>query len=163
MRCGRPSDRTLIFPGHDATVWTLGAYQSWRRRSFDPALRAGLGDASTADPLTLRCPKCKAAVGYACHTPSRAQAQPHASQVHRGDGHPYALLHSFASLLLHEGRSVIDVASQLGHDARLTLGTSGQVIEELGDGPRLTTEAAIEAARSTPVGHQLPIAAGDRG
>jgi integrase len=34
---------------------------------------------------------------------------------------PYALRHSFASLLLHEGRSVIYVARQLGHDARLTL------------------------------------------
>jgi integrase len=32
-----------------------------------------------------------------------------------------ALRHSFASLLLHEGRSVIYVARQLGHDARLTL------------------------------------------
>jgi len=34
---------------------------------------------------------------------------------------PYDLRHSFASLLLHEGRSVIYVARQLGHDARLTL------------------------------------------
>jgi integrase len=30
----------------------------------------------------------------------------------------YDLRHSFASLLLHEGRSVIYVARQLGHDAR---------------------------------------------
>jgi integrase len=36
---------------------------------------------------------------------------------------PYALRHSFASLLLHEGRSVVYVARQLGHDARLTLTT----------------------------------------
>lgn len=34
---------------------------------------------------------------------------------------PYYLCHSFASLLLHEGRSVIYVARQMGHDARLTL------------------------------------------
>ena len=33
---------------------------------------------------------------------------------------PYDLRHSFASLLLHEGRSVIYVARQLGHDARRT-------------------------------------------
>ena len=33
----------------------------------------------------------------------------------------FYLRHSFASLLLHEGRSVIYVARQLGHDARLTL------------------------------------------
>ena len=31
---------------------------------------------------------------------------------------PYDLRHSFASLLLHEGSSVIKVARQLGHDAR---------------------------------------------
>ena len=42
---------------------------------------------------------------------------------------PYDLRHSFASLLLHEGRSVIYVARQLGHDARLTLTRYGHVIE----------------------------------
>ena len=39
---------------------------------------------------------------------------------------PYALRHSFASLLLHEGRSVIDVARQLGHGAQLTMRTYGR-------------------------------------
>ncbi|HUA44221.1 MAG TPA: tyrosine-type recombinase/integrase [Solirubrobacteraceae bacterium] len=34
---------------------------------------------------------------------------------------PCDLRHSFASLLMHEGRGVIYVARQLGHDARLTL------------------------------------------
>lgn len=41
---------------------------------------------------------------------------------------PYDLRHSFASLLLHEGRSVIYIARQLGHDARLTLSRYGHVI-----------------------------------
>ena len=50
---------------------------------------------------------------------------------------PYALLHSFASLLLHEGRSVMYVARELGHDARLTLTTYGHVMDELDDAPRL--------------------------
>jgi integrase len=65
---------------------------------------------------------------------------------------PYDLRHSFASLLLHEGRSVIYVARQLGHDARLTLTTYGHVIDELEDEPRLSAEDAIAAARagSTP-------------
>ena len=49
---------------------------------------------------------------------------------------PYALRHSFASLLLHEGRSVIYVARQLGHDARLTLSTYGHVIDELDEAPQ---------------------------
>jgi hypothetical protein len=50
-------------------------------------------------------------------------------------------------LLLHEGRSVIYVARQLGHDARLTLGTFGHVIDELDDAPRIDAEQAIADAR----------------
>lgn len=60
---------------------------------------------------------------------------------------PYDLRHSFASLLLHEGRSVIYVARQLGHDARLTLTRYGHVIDELEDRPRIEAEAAIAEAR----------------
>ncbi|MEJ7891615.1 MAG: tyrosine-type recombinase/integrase [Solirubrobacteraceae bacterium] len=61
---------------------------------------------------------------------------------------PYTLRHSFASLLLHEGRSVIYVARQLGHDARLTLTRYGHVIDELDHQPRLDAEAAILQARN---------------
>jgi integrase len=70
---------------------------------------------------------------------------------------PYDLRHSFASLLLHEGRSVIYVARQLGHGAQLTLGTYGHVIDELDDQPRQDAEAAILAARSSGAAHELPI------
>jgi integrase len=63
------------------------------------------------------------------------------------EGRPYDLRHSFASLLLHEGRSVIYVARQLGHDARLTLSTYGHVIDELDGAPHIDAEAAIAAAR----------------
>lgn len=66
----------------------------------------------------------------------------------RGAGaRPYDLRHSFASLLLHEGRSVIYVARQLGHDARLMLTKYGHVIDELEDAPRLDAETAIRQAR----------------
>ena len=60
---------------------------------------------------------------------------------------PYDLRHSFASLLLHEGRSVIYVARQLGHDTRLTLTRYGHVIDELEDTPRIEAEVAIANAR----------------
>lgn len=60
---------------------------------------------------------------------------------------PYTLRHSFASLLLHEGRSVIYVARQLGHDARLTLSRYGHVIDEFEDQPRVEAETAIREAR----------------
>ncbi|MCP9490367.1 MAG: site-specific integrase [Solirubrobacteraceae bacterium MAG38_C4-C5] len=62
-------------------------------------------------------------------------------------GRPYDLRHSFASLLLHEGRSPIYVARQLGHGAALTMGTYGHVIDELEDAPNLPAEDAIRAAR----------------
>jgi integrase len=60
---------------------------------------------------------------------------------------PYDLRHSFASLLLHEGRSVIYVARQLGHEARLTLTRYGHVIDELEDTPQMDAEAAVAEAR----------------
>lgn len=72
---------------------------------------------------------------------------------------PYDLRHSFASLLIHEGRSVIYVARQLGHDASLTLGRYGHVIDELEDAPRRDAEASILAARGSSAAPELPIAA----
>ena len=65
---------------------------------------------------------------------------------------PYDLRHSFASLLLHEGRSVIYVARQLGHGAELTMRTYGHVIEELEDAPQLPAEEAIARARAAIAG-----------
>lgn len=61
---------------------------------------------------------------------------------------PYDLRHSFASLLLHEGRSVIYVAGQLGHDARLTLSAYGHVIDGFDDTPRVEAQTAIADARA---------------
>ena len=68
---------------------------------------------------------------------------------------PYDLRHSFASLLLHEGASVIKVARQLGHDARLTLSTYGHVIDELEGQPHLDAQLAIDAARKA-IGNAEP-------
>ena len=65
---------------------------------------------------------------------------------------PYDLRHSFASLLIHEGRSVIYVARQLGHDARLTLSRYGHVMDEFEDTPRLEAQTAIANARSKLAG-----------
>ena len=75
-----------------------------------------------------------------------------------GHARPYDLRHSFASLLLHEGRSVIYVARQLGHGADLTLGTYGHTIEELDDAPRIGADEAIAAARAKA--HEQPSVTG---
>jgi integrase len=70
-----------------------------------------------------------------------------AAEVGVASARPYDLRHSFASLLLHEGRDVIYVARQFGHGAELTLRTYGHVIEELEDAPQLPAEEAIRVAR----------------
>ena len=69
---------------------------------------------------------------------------------------PYDLRHSFASLLLHEGRSVVYVARQLGHSAKVCLEDYGHVIDELEDAPQLPAEDAIRQARVAHVPREFP-------
>ncbi|MGH2913530.1 MAG: tyrosine-type recombinase/integrase [Solirubrobacteraceae bacterium] len=67
---------------------------------------------------------------------------------------PYDLRHSFASLLLAEGRAIHYVAAQLGHSPALTLSTYGHLFAEYEDAERIDAEAEIAAARAagrTPV------------
>jgi integrase len=132
MATGRPSDTQLVFPGVDGQPWTEPAYQSWRRAA------CGSPRHKTGKPGRGSGPFARALQGAGID---------HAT--------PYTLRHSFASLLLYEGRSVIYVARQLGHAARLTLSTYGHIIEELeaatADAARLTAEQAIEQARAAAV------------
>lgn len=75
--------------------------------------------------------------------------QPGIQKIGLHPARPYDLRHSFASLLLHEGRSVIYVARQLGRGAELTMGAYGHVIDELEDQPQLPAEDAILQARES--------------
>ena len=56
---------------------------------------------------------------------------------------PYDLRHSFCSLLIHEGRSIIEVARQLGHSPTMALNTYGHVFDEFEGGERVSAEARI--------------------
>ena len=60
---------------------------------------------------------------------------------------PYDLRHSFASLLIHEGASVVEVARQMGNAPSVTLDTYGHVFDERDPGSRFDPAEAIEAAR----------------
>lgn len=60
---------------------------------------------------------------------------------------PYDLRHSFASLLLAEGKSVHYVARQLGHSPALTLSTYGHLFAEYEDAERIDAEQEIVTAR----------------
>ena len=124
MLRGRPADHTLVLPGKLGEPWSEEAYKSWGRQAFARALALATGR-KIEDPIAQSCPTCKAASGKPCRTPSgRESRAPHSARRQPdADGRPYDLRHSFASLLLHEGRSVIYVARQLGHGAQLTLST----------------------------------------
>lgn len=69
-----------------------------------------------------------------------------AASIGRDDITPYQLRHSFASLLLHEGRSVVEVAAQLGHAPTMTLDTYAHLFADLDD-VRHPANEIIEAAR----------------
>src|SRR3954451_864232 len=64
---------------------------------------------------------------------------------------PYDLRHSFASLLLHERRSLTYVARELGHSVAVLDDHYAHVIRELEDEPSVSAEAAILAARGEVV------------
>lgn len=65
---------------------------------------------------------------------------------------PYDLRHSFASLLLAEGRTIHYVAKQLGHSPEMTSRTYGHVVEEFEDSPRIDAEREIAKARDSRSG-----------
>ena len=122
---GDLDDGALVFPSADGGRWSREAYSSWasrasRGRKREDGTRTGTGGAFGRAALAAGA----------------------------GNASPYTLRHSFCSLLLHEGRSVIYVARQMGHDAKLTLSTYGHVIDELDGAPRVPAEDAIRAARN---------------
>lgn len=61
---------------------------------------------------------------------------------------PYDLRHSFASLLLAEGRQPLYVARQLGHSLAVLLSTYAHLITEYEDSERIDAEAEIAKARA---------------
>ena len=67
------------------------------------------------------------------------------------DATPYTLRHSFASLLIWEGRPITYVAAQLGHSPAMTLRTYAHVFEEFEDVERTSAEEAIQRARGKSV------------
>jgi hypothetical protein len=60
---------------------------------------------------------------------------------------PYDLRHSFISLLIHEGRSVVEVARQAGHSPTMTLDVYAHVFDEFDLGERVSAEDQIAQAR----------------
>jgi len=80
---------------------------------------------------------------------------------------PYDLRHSFVSLLIHEARSVVEVAAQAGHAPTMTLSTYAHVIAELEGAERVPAGTQILAARPCILRYRVrtlaPTARGARG
>ena len=119
LRGGRPAAHSLVFPisvraAVDARGIPVVAPPRVPANPLAGACRA------ERRPHERSCQSCAAAPGEPCQTPGgRVLKHPHVARERpKVPGRPYDLRHSFASLLLHEGRSVIYVARQLGHDAR---------------------------------------------
>lgn len=65
------------------------------------------------------------------------------------DATPYALRHSYVSLLLAEGRTALYVAAQAGHSPTMTLDVYGHLFAEYEDRGRVDAEALVRAARES--------------
>ena len=62
----------------------------------------------------------------------------------------YDLRHSFVSLLIHEGQSILEVARQAGHTPQTCLRDYGHLFDELADPARREpAKAVIAAARAS--------------
>ncbi len=74
--------------------------------------------------------------------------RPAAASAGLAGARPYDLRHSFASLLIAEGRlSIVEIAAQLGHNPTVCLDIYGHVMAERREGR--SAEALIAAARAT--------------
>jgi integrase len=73
------------------------------------------------------------------------------------DARPYDLRHSFVSLLIAQGATVVEVARQAGHAPTMTLDTYAHLFEELAEGERISAEALITAARAQAVSPEVSV------
>jgi integrase len=61
---------------------------------------------------------------------------------------PYDLRHSFVSLLIQEGQSILEVARQAGHSPQTCLRTYAHLFEDFDPAERMPAETIIKEARS---------------
>jgi len=84
-----------------------------------------------------------------------------AAEVERA--RPYDMRHSFVSLLIHEGRNVVEVARQAGHSPTMALDTYAHVLDEADGGEKVPAEVQIRLAREKAVPFSYLEAGGEGG
>jgi integrase len=129
--------RTGLLFSLEGEPWTLTAYNNWRKRCWQPAcVAAGVGQIETFKRKDGKFGRrYKGAV-------------------------PYDLRHSFASLLIHEGKlSIVEIANQLGHSVETLLRVYAHVIAEMAEQRKVPAETAIAEARGSIAAEAEPKAA----
>lgn len=83
--------------------------------------------------------------------------RPAAQAAGLAEARPYDLRHSFVSLLIHEGVSIVEVARQAGHGPEECLRTYAHTFEEFDPAERVPAAAAIRRAREEILGPNVRI------
>lgn len=132
LALGRRTPKVLLFSRPDGTPWRDHDYRNWRRRVFQPAAGAvGLGELKQTVRIVVVDGKRRRRV-----TTEYAGIR------------PYDLRHSFASLLILEGRlSLAEIADQLGNSVATLSEVYAHVIADMKGQPRTSADAAIMRAR----------------
>jgi integrase len=126
----------LLFPRPDGGPWAEHDWDNWRDRVFRPAcLEAGLP--ADAERKVTRRGKT--------------------SVVQTTSIRPRDLRSSFASLLIWEGQSVVEVARQMGNAPQTCLRAYAGLFEEFDPADRKPAEDVIAAARAEVFGEKYPL------
>jgi integrase len=124
-RRDRVADCPPLFPPPDGNPWRDTDYRNWRRRVFRPsAVVAGIAT-------------------------STVRRLPDGNKRRRYNGpRPYDLRHTFASLLIQEGRWIAYVAEQAGHTVEECARTYTHLFDEYRDASPVPAEDLIQRARA---------------
>jgi integrase len=134
LAVGRRTPKALLFPRPDGAPWRDHDYRNWRRRVFQPAAASvGLGTFERTVNVVVVDGKRRRRVAT------------------KYEGiRPYDLRHSFASLLIREGRlSLTEIAEQLGNSVATLSEVYAHVIADMKGQPRVSADDAIMQARVT--------------
>jgi len=133
---GRPNERTPVFRrGSDGGPFKVTDYRNWRRRVYAPlVLRREIAQAGAKLPKPLAKlddeEVFKAAKALDLQQPR-----------------PYDLRGSFVSLLVWEGRNILEVAQQAGHSPQTCLRDYAKILAEDNPATRISAEERIRRAR----------------
>jgi site-specific recombinase XerC len=137
LRRGRPGPDALVVPTAVEGPWTDTDWRNWRRRVFDPA--------AVATDLHARPVK-------------RRRRDGTLADAYTSDVRPRDLRGSFVSLLVHEGRNIVEVAAQVGHSPVICLRDYAQVFSDQDPADRQPAADVIRAARAAAAGTDQEVA-----